>query len=85
VTQGLLVQIQQSIIAINMHIDDGTGICSSKEEELELKAGIQKFYKIKEKNPPSHSKCLEYWSQETLTMAPSSYPTRVHRLNAQKI
>jgi len=30
--------------------DDSTGICSSKEEELDLNAGINEFYKIKEKN-----------------------------------
>ena len=38
------------IAAIDTHIDDVTGICSSEEEECKLKAGIQKFYKIKEKD-----------------------------------
>src|SRR6266481_3762303 len=33
----------KGITAIDTHVDDGTGICSSEEEEeLELKAGIQK-------------------------------------------
>jgi len=35
--------------AIDTHVDDATGICSSEEEELRIKCGIQKFYKIKEK------------------------------------
>ena len=37
----------KGIVAIDMHIHDGTGVCSSEEEELDLKADIQKFYKIK--------------------------------------
>jgi len=53
-----LCKSNKGIIAINMHIDDGTGICSSKEEELELKAGIQKFYKIKEKESSKPFKVL---------------------------
>jgi len=36
--------------AIDTQVDDAMGICSSKEEELRIKCGIQKFYKIKEKN-----------------------------------
>src|SRR5882724_8751080 len=43
---------------IDMHMDDGTGICSSKEEELRIKHGIQKFYKIKEKNTTQPFKVL---------------------------
>ena len=37
----------KGIIAIDTHIDNGTGICLSEEEELDLKTGIQKFYKLK--------------------------------------
>jgi len=40
-----------------MHVDDGTGTCLS-EEELDLKAGIQKFYKIKEKDTTKPFKVL---------------------------
>ena len=48
----------KGITAIDTHVDDGTGICSSEEEELELKAGIQKFYKIKEKDTTKPFKVL---------------------------
>ena len=34
---------------IDTHMDDGMGICLSKEEELSLKANIQRFYKIRKK------------------------------------
>ena len=44
--------------AIDTHVDDGTGICSSEEEESKLKAGIQKFYKIKEKDTSKPFKVL---------------------------
>src|SRR5882672_648010 len=47
----------KGIIAIDMHVDDGTRICLS-EEELDLKAGIQEFYKIKEKNTSKPFKVL---------------------------
>ena len=46
------------ITAIDTHVDDGTGICSSEEEELSLKTGIQKFYKIKEKDMSKPFKVL---------------------------
>lgn len=46
------------LIAIDTHVDDATGICSSEGEELELKAGIQKFYKIKEKDTSKPFKVL---------------------------
>jgi len=39
-------------------VDDGTGICSSEEEELRIKRSIQKFYKIKEKNTTQPFKVL---------------------------
>src|SRR5882724_6426721 len=42
---------------VDMHMDEGTGICSSKEE-LKLRAGIQKFYKIKEKDMSKPFKVL---------------------------
>jgi len=48
-------------MVVDTHMDDGMGICSSEEEESKLKARIQKFYKIKEKTQPSHSKSLEFW------------------------
>jgi len=41
---------ERGFTAIDTHVNDGTGICSSEEEESRLKAGIQKFYKIKEKD-----------------------------------
>ena len=43
---------------MTMHIDNGTRICSRKEEELDLKAGIQKFYKITEKDTSKPFKVL---------------------------
>src|SRR6266481_3998826 len=46
------------LTAINMHVDDGTGICSCEEEESNLKASIQKFYKIKEKDTSKPFKVL---------------------------
>jgi len=45
------------MIAIDMHVDNGTRICSS-EEELDLKASIQKFYMIKEKDTSKPFKVL---------------------------
>jgi len=48
----------KGITAIDMHVDDRTGICSSEEEELDLKAGIQKFYKLKEKDTSKPFKVL---------------------------
>src|SRR5882724_10674507 len=39
----------KGITAIDMHVDDRTGIYSS-EEELDLKASIQKSHKLKEKD-----------------------------------
>jgi len=44
-------------MAIDVHVDDATGICLS-EEELDLKASIQKFYKIKEKDTTKPFKVL---------------------------
>src|SRR5882672_5725840 len=44
--------------AIDTHVDDGMGICSSEEEELKLKTSIQKFYKIKEKDTSKPFKVL---------------------------
>jgi len=44
-----LCKLAKGIIAIDTHVDNGTGICLSEEEEDELKASIQEFYKIKEK------------------------------------
>jgi len=39
-------------------MDDGTGICLSEEEESRIKSGIQKFYKIKEKDTSKQFKVL---------------------------
>jgi len=47
----------KGIIPINLHLDDRTGFCSSKEE-LNLKASIQKFYKLKEKDISKSFKVL---------------------------
>ena len=43
---------------IDTHVDNGTGICSSKEEEVRLKVRIQKFYKIKDKDTSKPFKVL---------------------------
>src|SRR5882724_10112167 len=43
---------------VDTHMDDRTGICLSEEEELKLRAGIQKFYKIKEKDTSKPFKVL---------------------------
>ena len=48
----------KGITAIDTHVDDGTRICSSEEEETNLKAGIQKFYKLKEKDTSKPFKVL---------------------------
>jgi len=47
-----------SFTAIDTHVDDRTGICSSKEETSRLKARIQKFYKRKEKDSSKLFKVL---------------------------
>jgi len=52
------MQTAISITAIDTHVDDGTGICSSEEEELSLKTNIRKFYKIKEKDTTKPFKVL---------------------------
>jgi len=41
-TSNFLHKKVNGITAIDTHVDDGMGICSSKEE-LNLKASIQKF------------------------------------------
>jgi len=48
----------KGIFAIDTHVDDKTRICLSKEEESDLKDGIQKFYKIKEKDTSKPFKVL---------------------------
>src|SRR5882724_2982693 len=53
-----LCKMAKGIIFIDMHVDDSTGICLSKEEELYLKTGIQEFYKIKEKDTSKPFKVL---------------------------
>jgi len=45
-------------MAIDTHIDNVTRICLSEGEELNLKAGIKKFYKIKEKDTSKPFKVL---------------------------
>jgi len=57
-TGVFLHRSRAGITAIDTHVDNGTGICSSEEEELRLKAGIQKFYKIKEKDTSKPFKVL---------------------------
>jgi len=39
-TGVFLCQTAVGITAIDTHVDDGTGICSSEEEELNLKTDI---------------------------------------------
>jgi len=53
-----LRKMAASITVIDTHVDDSMGICLSKEEESNLKAGIQKFYKIKEKDTSKPFKVL---------------------------
>ena len=50
------------IIAIDTHVDDAMGICSSEEEELHLKEGIQR-----KRHLQTFLKCSVYLSQETHT------------------
>ena len=47
----------KGLTVIDTHVDDGTRICLS-EEEFNLKASIQKFYKIKEKDTSKAFKVL---------------------------
>ena len=47
-----------AFMAIDTHVDDVTGICSSKGEEIRLKTSIKKFYKIKEKDTSKSFKVL---------------------------
>jgi len=46
-TRVFLNKSSTGFTAIDTHVDDGTGIWSSEEEESRLKARIQTFYKIK--------------------------------------
>ena len=57
-TGVFLCKTAMGITAIDTHVDDGMGICSSEEEELSLKADIQKFYNIKEKDTTKPFKVL---------------------------
>src|SRR5882724_11823729 len=57
-TGVFLSKSQTGFTAIDTHVDDGTGICSSEEEESRIKSGIQKFYKIKEKDTSKPFKVL---------------------------
>ncbi len=57
-TGVFLRKSMNGITAIDTHVDDGTGICSSEEEELRLKDGIKQFYKIKEKDTSKPFKVL---------------------------
>src|SRR5882724_4875498 len=57
-TGVFLCKTSIGITAIDTHIDDGTGICLSEEEELSLKNDIRKFYKIKEKDTTKPFKVL---------------------------
>ena len=58
--------------AIDTHVDGGTGIFSSEEEELKLKADIQRFYKIKEKDTSRLFKVLGI-QQKILNRGQSNY------------
>ena len=57
-TGMFLKKTTTSVIAIDTHVDDATGVCSSKEEELHLKESIKKSYKIKEKDTSKPFKVL---------------------------
>jgi len=41
-----------------MHVDEGTGVCSVRRRNWNLKADIHKFYKIKEKDTSKPFKVL---------------------------
>ena len=62
------------VTAIDTHVDDGMGVCSSEEVELNLKSGIQKFYKLKEKDTSKPFKVLGILSTGMLTKAHLSSP-----------
>src|SRR5882724_10675786 len=77
-TRVFLSITQSSFTAIDTHVDDGTGICSSEEEESRIKSRIQRFYKIKEKDTSKLFKVLgilvtrdTHWG--TLKMTQSEY------------
>jgi len=57
-TRSIPEQISNWIYSHRYPCDDGTGICSSEEEESRIKSGIQKFYKIKEKDTSKPFKVL---------------------------
>jgi len=57
-TGVFLSKSQTGFTAIDTNVDDGMGICSSEEEESRIKSGIQKFYKIKEKDTSKPFKVL---------------------------
>ena len=77
-TGMFLKKLEGGIIAIDTHVDDATGICSSEEEELHLKEGIKKTYKIKEKDTSKPFKVLgilitRNTQQGTLKISQSEY------------
>lgn len=57
-TGVFLRKTKEGFTAIDTHVDNGTGICSSEGEELKLKTDFQKFYKIKEKDTSKPFKVL---------------------------
>src|SRR5882724_803182 len=57
-TGAFISKTQTSFTAIDTHVDDRMGICSSEEEESQIKSGIQRFYKIKEKDTSKLFKVL---------------------------
>jgi len=57
-TRVFLSKYQTRFIALDTHVDDGTGICSSDKEESRIIARIQKFHKIKEKDASKPLKVL---------------------------
>ena len=57
-TDVFLKKSETGVIVIDTHVDDNTGICSSEEEELCLKEGIKKSFKIKEKDTSKPFKVL---------------------------
>ena len=74
-------------MAMDTHVDDGTGICLSEGEDSKLKDSIQKFYKIKEKDTTKPFKVLgilvtrdTHWGPLKLTQA-DYIDVMLHRFN----
>ena len=85
-TGVFMKKTERGLIAIDTHVNDATGICSSKREERELKASIYKFYKIKEKDTTKPFKVLGIaYNKRHKPRDPQAFTIRIHRLLAAEI